>query len=137
MLAIGSGMQVLNVVCGGSLFAHVPEDVPKSILHRDPVEATLRHVLEIEEGTRLDSVYGPGEIRVNSQHHMSIDGPAEGFVVAARTPDGVIEAVEMPEHPWLVAVQWHPEITATEDPVQQRLFDRFVESVASLATPPC
>ena len=49
MLAIGSGMQILNVVCGGSLFSHVPEDVPKSILHRDPVEATLRHVLEIQQ----------------------------------------------------------------------------------------
>ena len=106
MLAIGSGMQILNVVCGGSLFSHVPEDVPKSILHRDPVEATLRHVLEIESGTRVDAVYGPGEIRVHRQHHMAIDETADGFVVSARTPDGVIEAIEADDERWFCLAFW-------------------------------
>ena len=48
----------------------------------------------------------------------------------AHAPDGIIEAVEMPRRPGLIAVQWHPELSAADDPIQQRLFDRFVESVA-------
>ena len=133
LLAIGAGMQVLNVVCGGSLFAHVAEDVPKSILHRDPVETTLRHVLEIEEGTRMDAIYGPGEIRVNSQHHMSIDEPAEGFVVAARTPDGVIEAIEADDDRWFcLGVQWHPE-NPTASALDMQVFEALLE--AATGTP--
>jgi len=128
MLAIGSGMQVLNVVCGGSLFSHLPEDVPKSILHRDPVEMTLRHVLEIEQGTRVDAVYGPGEIRVNSQHHMSIEEPAEGFVVSARTPDGVIEAIEADDDRWFcLGVQWHPE-NPTASALDMQIFEALLDA---------
>jgi putative glutamine amidotransferase len=130
MLAIGSGMQTLNVVCGGSLFAHVPEDVPKSILHRDSVETTLRHVLEIEPGSRVDSIYGPGEIRVNSQHHMSIDEPADGFVVSARTPDGVIEAIEADDERWFcMGVQWHPENT-TASALDMQIFESLLDAAA-------
>jgi len=133
LLAIGAGMQVLNVVCGGSLFAHVSEDIPQSILHRDPVEATLRHVLEIEEGTRLDSVYGPGEIRVNSQHHMSIDEPGEGFVVSARTPDGVIEAIEADDDRWFcLGVQWHPE-NPTASALDMQIFESLLDAATGTA----
>ena len=133
ILAIGSGMQILNVVCGGSLFSHVPEDVPKSILHRDSVESTLRHVLEIVPGTRVDSIYGPGEIRVNSQHHMAIHSPAEGFVVSARTPDGVIEAIEADDQGWFcLGVQWHPENT-TASALDMQVFGAFLD--AAIGTP--
>jgi len=130
ILAIGSGMQVLNVVCGGSLYAHVAEDIPKSILHRDPVESTLRHVLEIEEGTRVDAIYGPGEIRVNSQHHMSIAEPADGFIVSARTPDGVIEAIEADDERWFcLGVQWHPENT-TSSALDMQIFESLLDAAA-------
>jgi putative glutamine amidotransferase len=54
---------------------------------------------------------------------------APGLEVVATAPDGTIEAVEMPEHPWLIAVQWHPELTAERDPAQQRLFDALVNAV--------
>lgn len=50
--------------------------------------------------------------------------------MVAEAPDGTIEAVEMPDHPWLVAVQWHPEITAAVDPVQQQLFDALVAAAS-------
>jgi len=83
ILAIGVGMQTLNVVCGGSLFQHIDEEVPKSLLHRDPVEKGLRHSLDIVPGTRVDAMYGPGEIRVNSQHHMAVAELADAFQVSA------------------------------------------------------
>lgn len=93
-LAIGSGMQTLNVICGGTLFQHVAEDILKPLCHRDTVENCLRHVIEIVPGTRMDHIYGPGEIRVNSDHHMAVDQVAPVFRVSATAMDGVVEAYE-------------------------------------------
>ena len=91
-LAIGIGMQLLNTICGGTLFQHVPENILKALHHRDPVEACLRHVIEIVPGTKVDQIYGPGEIRVNSDHHMAVDHLAPCFRVSATALDGVVEA---------------------------------------------
>ena len=96
-LAIGAGMQTMNVVCGGTLFQHLPEDCPKSLHHRDPVETNLRHIIDIVEGTIMWDIYGDGEIRVNSDHHMGIEHLAPCFEVSATTPDGVIEGYESNE----------------------------------------
>jgi putative glutamine amidotransferase len=63
-----------------------------------------------------------------SWHHQAVDEVGDGLTVVGHAPDGVIEALEMPEHPWLFAVQWHPEITAAHDPVQQRLFEGLVQA---------
>ena len=52
--------------------------------------------------------------------------------IAADAADGTIEAVEMPDHPWLIAVQWHPELTAADDQRQQALFNEFVNATRSL-----
>lgn len=110
LLAIGSGMQTLNVVCGGTLFQHIPEDVPKALHHRDPVEKHNRHIIEIIEGTRCFDIYGPGEIRVNSDHHMAINQLASPFKVGATAPDGVIECYESVDPDWFCfGTQFHPE----------------------------
>ncbi|MDA1016575.1 MAG: gamma-glutamyl-gamma-aminobutyrate hydrolase family protein [Planctomycetota bacterium] len=126
ILAIGSGMQLLNVMCGGSLFQHIPEDVPKALHHRDKVEISLRHVLEIVPGTRTDAIYGPGEIRVNSQHHMALNQVASPFKVAATCPDGVVEAIESVDEDWFcMGVQWHPE-NATASALDLQIFQTFL-----------
>ncbi|MBM82917.1 MAG: gamma-glutamyl-gamma-aminobutyrate hydrolase [Planctomycetaceae bacterium] len=128
ILAIGSGMQTLNVVCGGTLFQHIPEDIQRPLLHRDPVETTLRHVLDIVPGTRVDTIYGPGEIRVNSQHHMAIDQLADLFRVSATCPDGVIEAYESIDEYWFcLGVQWHPE-NETSSALDMQVFETFLEA---------
>jgi putative glutamine amidotransferase len=128
ILAIGVGMQALNVVCGGTLYQHVTEDVPKALHHRDGVEATLRHVIEIVPGTRMDRIYGPGEIRVNSQHHMAVDQVADLFKVCATCPDGVIEAYESIDDDWFcVGVQWHPE-NETASALDMQVFETFLEA---------
>lgn len=127
-LGIGSGMQLLNVLCGGTLFQHIPEDVPKALHHRDKVEISSRHVLEIVPGTRLDSIYGPGEIRVNSQHHMSLSIIANQFRVAATCPDGVIEAIESVDEDWFcLGVQWHPE-NGTASALDMQVFEAFMSA---------
>jgi putative glutamine amidotransferase len=133
VLAIGSGMQTMNVVCGGTLFQHVTEDVPRALTHRDHVERTLRHVLDIVPGTRMDAIYGPGEIRVNSQHHMAVDQPAPQFMISARCPDGVVEAYESTDESWYcLGVQWHPE-NDTASALDMQVFQDFLEATRAPA----
>ena len=134
ILAIGGGMQTLNVVCGGTLFQHVTEDVPKAFHHRDPVENTLRHIIEIVPGTRVDAIYGPGEIRVNSQHHMAVDQVAPCFKVSATAPDGVIEAYESMDEDWYcLGVQFHPE-NETASALDMQVFENFLEACKAPAS---
>jgi putative glutamine amidotransferase len=128
ILAIGSGMQTLNVVCGGTLIQHIAEEVAKPLHHRDPVESTLRHIIEIVPGTRVDHIYGPGEIRVNSQHHMAVGQVAPPFRVSACAPDGVVEAFESISEDWFcVGVQWHPE-NETASALDMQVFENFLEA---------
>lgn len=135
VMAIGAGMQTLNVVCGGSLFQHIPEDILRPLHHRDPVEKCLRHIIEVVPGTRVDQIYGPGEIRVNSDHHMAIDHLGHPFRVSATAPDGVVEAFESAMEDWFVlATQWHPE-SETASALDMQLFEAFVEAAAELANP--
>jgi putative glutamine amidotransferase len=129
ILAICRGAQVLNVALGGKLIEHVPDEVGEAVAHRlSPKEGTP-HRVTIEADSRLARILGCTECTPVSWHHQAIRVPGQGLRVVARAPDGIVEAVEMPQHPWLVAVQWHPELSAAEDPVQQRLFDQFVKGI--------
>lgn len=129
-LGIGSGMQLLNVSQGGNLLFHIPEDMPKALPHKDPIDRGHRHALDVVPGTMMERVYGEGEIRVNSMHHMAVDEVAIGFVVSARCPDGVVEAIESirPEW-WAVGVQFHPEHVSASA-LDQRIIEDFVEEAA-------
>ncbi|MFO1023405.1 MAG: gamma-glutamyl-gamma-aminobutyrate hydrolase family protein [Planctomycetales bacterium] len=127
ILAIGSGMQLLNVICGGTLFQQVTEDIPKALHHRDTIENTLRHIIEIVPGTRVDAIYGPGEIRVNSSHHQGVDQVASLFKVSAKSPDGVIEAFESVDDDWFcLGVQWHPE-SESASRLDMQVFENFLD----------
>src|SRR5690606_15258363 len=106
----------------------LPEDVPKALHHRDPVELTLRHLIEIVPGTRIDRIYGPGEVRVNSQHHMAVEQAAPEFRVAATSPDGCGEACERTgEDRCCLAVQWHPE-SETASALGMQVFEAFLDA---------
>ena len=129
ILAIGSGMQTLNVICGGTLFQHLPEAVPKALHHRDPVERHNRHIIEIVEGTRCWEIYGPGEIRVNSDHHMGINQLASCFKATAHAPDGVIEFYESIVPDWFcIGTQFHPE-DDTASALDMQVFQEFMSAV--------
>ena len=135
ILAIGSGMQLLNVICGGTLFQHIPEDFPKAFHHRDPVETTLRHTIDIVPGTRVDTIYGPGEIRINSSHHQAVDQVAKQFSVSAKSPDGVIEAIESVDDDWYcLGVQWHPE-NESASALDMQVFEQFLEGCKPMILP--
>jgi putative glutamine amidotransferase len=115
MLAICRGMQVLNVVCGGTLWQDLPSERPSETPHRvkEPRDARA-HVVEIAGESRLKQLLaadaaGAPSLPVNSRHHQALKHVAPGFVVTATAPDGVIEAVERPASRFCLGVQWHPE----------------------------
>ncbi len=118
VLAICRGSQLFNVThSGGTLIQHLEG-------HRIPNHGT--HHAEIYGNTKLGAILGAGVHAVNSRHHQAVDRPGAGLVVAAKSPDGVVEALERPDRKFAIAVQWHPE---DQLPVQHRLFQAFREAL--------
>ena len=132
------GIQSMNVAAGGTLFQDVHEERRGAIKHdyyptQGYARDHLAHDVEIVEGTRLAGIYGTPTATVNSMHHQGVQDLARGLVVSARAPDGLIEAVELPDAPFFVGVQWHPEMLTEKDAATRRLFDTFVEACADRA----
>jgi len=135
LLAVGAGMQLLNVACGGTLFLHLPEEQPRALPHHDPSGGPHRHTVLLEPNTRLDEIYGGGEIRVNSDHHQAVRQVGKGLRVGALAPDGVIEAIESADPNWFcVGVQWHPE-SETASALDMQLFECFLQACVRQAQP--
>ncbi len=134
LLAVCRGYQELNVVLGGSLHQHV-EEVPGYNDHRenpdDPIDVQYgpSHDVHLVEGGALRQLTGRDTITVNSLHGQGIKTLAEGVTVEAVAEDGLIEAFSVDGHgDFALAVQWHPEWKATEDPVSLALFRAFGEA---------
>jgi putative glutamine amidotransferase len=126
-LGICRGCQVANVAFGGSLIEHLPDEVGEELAHRGEVPGSSSlHPVELAPGSRVARIVGDLFPHVSSSHHQALRRVAEGFAVVGRARDGTIEAVERADHPFYLAVQWHPEETAARDPDQQRLFDALV-----------
>jgi putative glutamine amidotransferase len=111
-LGICRGLQLINVGLGGTLYADIADQVPGASKHDyypDWERDHLAHPVEVDEGTQLAGIIGDGQIEVNSLHHQAVDKVAAGLVVTATAPDGIVEGLELPDHPFGLAVQWHPE----------------------------
>jgi putative glutamine amidotransferase len=107
-LGICGGMQALAVAGGGTLIQDIKTQVPGALEHEQSSDpATPWHSITIESGL-LRKAYGCTILRVNSTHHQAIDNPG-CFLITARAPDGVVEAIEHPDRRCCVGVQWHPE----------------------------
>jgi gamma-glutamyl-gamma-aminobutyrate hydrolase PuuD len=91
------------------------------------MRTVLVHEVKIEEGTRIAEVLGDPIVRVNSHHHQGLNEIASRLRVAGRSPDGLVEAVELPDHPFGLAVQWHPE-WLTDQQAARNLFSSFVQA---------
>jgi len=135
VLGLCRGIQVLNVAAGGTLYQDIASLMPCSLKHHDlgPDHSRkyLAHQVTINGDSRLAAILGQSQVGVNSMHHQTVKDLAPGFRVVARAPDGVIEAIEGHDHPFALAVQWHPEELVEDAPPMRRLFEEFVSVARS------
>lgn len=131
-LGICRGIQTVNVGLGGTLYEHLGEQFSHGIDHTYPgnMRTKLVHEVKIEERTRMADVVGEPILKVNSLHHQGLKDVAPELRITGRAPDGLVEAVELPDHPFGLAVQWHPEWLTDQQPTK-KLFKAFVEAAKS------
>jgi putative glutamine amidotransferase len=139
-LAVCRGLQVLGVAAGGALYQDLPSQRRPGLRHSIPdPKDFLAHRVFVAEGSRLAALCGVPDFMVNSRHHQAVRGDAEypgrvgALAVSARVPDGLIEGLELRDHPFLVAVQWHPEnlVASPDDSAAgpaRSLFRGFVDA---------
>jgi len=121
------GLQVINVALGGSLYEDLAEQRPETLRHDYDVAYPrdyLAHPVNIQPESRLAGIMGLPAIEVNSLHHQGIRSLAPSLTASAWAPDGLVEAVELHDHPFGLAVQWHPECLQ-EHGLMRQLFRTF------------
>ena len=133
-LAICRGIQLLNVALGGTLIQDLPTERPNSIAHdpEHPRDART-HRVQVVPDSRVAQALGATELDVNSVHHQAIDRVADGLVVTARAPDGIVEALEtgLRDPWWVMGIQWHPEEFVTDAAAPDHgLFAAFATALA-------
>ena len=108
VLGIDHGLHIINTAHGGTIYSDLPRDLPDALQHRHPPERGLRHAINVLPDTILCTLYGEGEVVVNSEHRRSVARLARGMRIAAQALDGVIEAIESANDWWALGVQWNP-----------------------------
>ncbi len=127
ILGICRGAQVMNIAMGGTLYTHIYDQLKGALDHAYPgsLRKAIVHPVNVDETTRSAEIFGETLLNVNSLHHQGLKDIAPGLKATGYAPDGLVEVVEIPDHPYAVAVQWHPE-WLTDQPAMQRLFRSFV-----------
>jgi putative glutamine amidotransferase len=123
------GCQVINVALGGSLYEDLADQFPGDIQHdkHDKPRNSLVHPVVMKATSRLNEILEESSIEVNSLHHQGINQLASKLTAVAHAPDGLVEAVELPAHPFGLAVQWHPEELQAYEPMR-KLFGAFIQA---------
>ncbi len=138
VLGVCRGAQLINIALGGDIYQDLESQLPKAaptISHQQPfAPETPCHYVSIAKDSLLARITGAGDpsicfkLEVNSLHHQAIRRLAPGLTACAHSSDGLIEAVEMPEYPFLVAVQWHPEYLFQKQAAAKGIFEGFVQA---------
>lgn len=137
VFGICRGCQLINVRLGGTLCQDIPAQRASPVTHRlPPPQEPPRHAVTLVEDTPLFAMMSHAQsLEVNSLHHQAIDTPAPALRPMAFAPDGLVEAVYMPDKPFVVGVQWHPELLYETDDMQFRLFQQFVAACETACLP--
>lgn len=129
ILGICRGLQLLNVVYGGSLFTDIPTDVPNHSNHQQK-NGDSYHNINIKQNSILKELIQNDTITVNSSHHQSIDKLAKNFTITSSTQDNVVESIEYNnKNHWVFAVQWHPERLEFESSASGKIAFLFLDEV--------
>ena len=131
LFGICRGIQMLNVALGGTLYQDIPTQLPSELEHHmsAPYDRAV-HEVRLVPGTPLYDLLGRDVLPVNSYHHQGVARVAPGLEVMASAPDGLVEAVRVPEARFVWAVQWHPEFMPVNDPPSAALFHAFVQAAS-------
>jgi putative glutamine amidotransferase len=134
ILAICRGLQMMNVVMGGTLFTDIPSFIAKPIVHKD--QEDVYHPISVKSGSLIHSITQCTSEMVNSSHHQAVDRLADGMMVASCSSDGVIEAIEpvRVRQVFCVGVQWHPERMNINNPMSGKLGRAFIEAAGKRVT---
>jgi putative glutamine amidotransferase len=126
VLGICGGQQLLNVVLGGTLIQHIPDEIKGALAHEQPNPRDQPgHAIKVTPGTLLHKITGTETMSVNSAHHQAVRTIGKGIVIDAVAPDGVIEGIEAPGKRFCLGVQWHPEFTI--DPGDAKILRAFID----------
>lgn len=125
VLGICGGQQLLNVVLGGTLIQHIPDEIAAPLSHEQPnPRDEAGHSVSVVENTLLHRVAGRTDLSVNSAHHQAVKEVGTNVVINAVAPDGVVEGIESTDYRFCLGVQWHPEFSI--DPADSLIFTAFV-----------
>lgn len=128
VLAICRGLQLMNVAMGGTLIQHLQP--PDRHRRKQANRGAPVHAVQVQPGTLLEAATGLAELAVNSRHHQAVKTIGRNLRVSGVDPeDGIVEALECPDHRFALAVQWHPENQVTSDAAQLRIFQSFGAAV--------
>jgi putative glutamine amidotransferase len=127
-LGICFGMQSLNVALGGTLIQDIELQIPNNVGHSKKKNGEYNHhPIFIAKNTKLYNIAGEkSEWQINSHHHQAVDRLGAGLIVSAKTPDGVVEAIEVEDHPFALGVEWHPEYQ--ESVLDEAIFGEFIKA---------
>ncbi len=129
MLGICRGIQLINVAYGGDLYQDIPIEFSKKTPHRqNPPYSVPTHPVEIVENTMLYDIIGKKDYATNSMHHQSVKRVAKDWVASAYASDGTIEAIELPNYPFALGLQWHPEHMFETDDAAKKIFKTFIDA---------
>lgn len=131
ILGICRGIQLINIGLGGTIYQDIPSQFLQTfpVAHKQPFPyAVPSHSVSVVCKTKLADLCQSSVIKVNSMHHQAIKDLAVGCIVSGTGPEGIIEAIEMPDYPFLLGVQWHPEYLWSQDPAAANLFLEFVKA---------
>lgn len=133
LLGICRGVQLFNVMLGGDLYQDLPTELPSGVNHHEtPPYDKPAHSVKVLPGSPLFRAVGMEEMAVNSYHHQGVKTLGSGLEIAAAAPDGVTEAVYLPEHRFALAVQWHPEFSYRSDENSRKIFRAFGKACGGL-----
>ena len=125
VLGICGGQQLLNVVLGGTLIQHIPDEVLGALAHEQPNPRNeAGHHVIVEKNTILHQIAGTSRLSVNSAHHQAVKKIGPGVVINARASDGIIEGIEATNYRFCLGVQWHPEFSI--DQADAKIFRAFI-----------
>ena len=129
VFGICRGVQLMNVLLGGTLYQDLPTEHPSGTEHHmtPPYDKPI-HKVDVVSGTKLSDIIGAGEHEVNSYHHQSVKELAPGVEEMAYSEDGLLEAICIPDKQFIVGVQWHPDFAIEKDPECFKLVKAFVDA---------